>query len=296
MTGIIASGSSLERLEFVLLNKNYVKLILDVVIAVIFTLLFNVRVLGGLPFHEIAGLGIGIGFLAHILLNSQWVKTVTIKLFDRKLQGKTRFGYLLNLFLLISMVATIGSGLMISKIIFPGSRSIEQHWFVALHQGVSYFMLILVGMHVGLHWQWIAGMLKKVFRFQSQSLPRVIAIVALVLAILYGTFQILDSRVAPQIAQLGKNVISENFRGEFEGKEFSREKHGAITGVEIGDPSEGFSEERGELGEGQNTKGDFRTVSSAGVVLKLSGIIGLFAFITHSVEKLRRREELEQVK
>ena len=56
------------------MNKNYLKLTLDLVLAVVFALLFNVRVFGGLTFHESAGLGIGLGFLIHILLNSPWVK------------------------------------------------------------------------------------------------------------------------------------------------------------------------------------------------------------------------------
>ena len=52
--------------------------------ALTFALLFNPRVLGGLTFHETAGLAIGAAILTHILLNYRWVKNVTLKIFDQK--------------------------------------------------------------------------------------------------------------------------------------------------------------------------------------------------------------------
>jgi hypothetical protein len=260
----------------VLKNKNYVKLILDIMIALVFMLLFNTRVLGGLPFHEIAGLGIGVGFLAHILLNSQWIKTVTLRIFDRKLPGKTRLGYFLNILLLIVMIIIIVSGLMISKFIFPSFRAVDQRWFKVLHSSVSYFALLLVGIHLGLHWQWISGMLKKVFQVQSKSLPHVLTRVALVLVIFLGGFQILDTQVAPIIAQLGTKTVIDSKQipsEEFEGKSESRK---AMAG-EIGDK---------DIKKGKN--GDS---SSTGVIFRFSGIIGIVAIITHLIEKILTKKK-----
>ena len=51
------------------MKKNWVKLILDIAMAIVFALLFNHRVVTGLNFHEIAGLAIGVLFIVHILLN-----------------------------------------------------------------------------------------------------------------------------------------------------------------------------------------------------------------------------------
>ncbi|AHF06510.1 DUF4405 domain-containing protein [Desulfitobacterium metallireducens] len=265
-------------------NKNIVKLILDGVIAVAFALLFNAKVMGGLFFHESVGLGIGVGFLVHILLNAQWIKTVTLRLFDRKLPGKARLGYFLNILLFIAMIAVIVSGFMISKIIFPGFRAVDQHGFKALHLGVSYLTLIIVGVHVGLHWQWIAVMMKKVFKVQSTSLMRVLARVALALVIFFGGFQILDTQVAPQISQSGTTMTSNSrqippegiegkFKGELEGKELGRGKLEAVPGGEF--------EERDDK---------LSTSSSAGTILRFSGIIGFFALITYFVEKLQTRK------
>lgn len=273
-------------------NRNCVKLFLDVVIGMIFTLLFNVRVLGGLAFHEVAGVGIGLGFLVHILLNSQWVKAVTLKFFDRKLPGKTRLGYSLNLLLLISMSVIIVSGLMISKVIFPGFRAVDQRWFYVIHLGVSYLTLAIVGMHVGLHWQWIVGMMKKVFKVQSSSLLHVLAKVALVLIIFLGGFQILETQVAPQIAQIGttpiinsEQTLPEGFKGQIERKDLNGENRGVRPGGERDVHSEGVGED--------GRKGGLRSANPAGIILTFSGIIGVVAFITYSGEKMLMRRKLK---
>lgn len=57
----------------------YVKFAIDILMAVTFVLFFNKQVLGGLTFHEIAGLAIAAIFFTHVL-NWQWVKKVTVNL------------------------------------------------------------------------------------------------------------------------------------------------------------------------------------------------------------------------
>lgn len=273
-------------------NKNYIKLLLDIVIALVFTLLFNTRVLGGMPFHEIAGLGIGLGFLVHILLNSQWVKKVTLRVFDRELPAKTRFGYFLNVLLLIAIIVIIVSGLMISKVIFPGLRSADQRWFRVLHLGISYLSLVIVGMHVGLHGQWIIGMMKKVFKVQSSSLTRVLAKVALVLVIFFGGSQILENQVAPRIAQMGTgaNINSqqmppEGFKGQIEGRGSDRGNYGAGLGGERSVHGEGFGAD--------GSKGGLRSTNPSGVILIYSGILSVVAFITYYGEKVLVRRKVK---
>lgn len=73
----------------------YVKIILDILMVLVFTLLFNKMVLG-MQFHEVAGLAIGAAVLVHCGLNWKWIKGVTLKLFNRKLPIKTRLGYIFN--------------------------------------------------------------------------------------------------------------------------------------------------------------------------------------------------------
>lgn len=55
---------------------------------IIFALLFNKNVFGGMSFHEIAGLVIGFAVLIHIVLNWKSVKNVTLSIFNLKAQHR----------------------------------------------------------------------------------------------------------------------------------------------------------------------------------------------------------------
>lgn len=71
------------------MKKNDTKIVLDLMMAITFVLLMNPRVLNGLPFHEIAGLIIGVAILTHIGLNYRWVVNTTKKILDPNLPKKT---------------------------------------------------------------------------------------------------------------------------------------------------------------------------------------------------------------
>ncbi|MCZ0756031.1 hypothetical protein [Anoxybacillus sp. J5B_2022] len=96
------------------MRKNYVKIVLDLLLAITFVLLMNPRVFNGLPFHEIAGVVIGVAIVVHIGLNYRWVINTTKKIFAPELPRKTRFSFLLNILLLVSMTTVIASGILIS--------------------------------------------------------------------------------------------------------------------------------------------------------------------------------------
>lgn len=251
-------------------NKNYIKLTLDIVIILLFTLLYNVRVFGGLAFHEIVGLGIGSLFIVHILLNSQWVIQVTQRLFDRSLPGKTRFGYFLNILLLCSMAFTIVSGLMISNVLFPDFGGVNGRAFRGLHSSISYLTLVLVGVHVGLHWQWIAGIMKKVLKVKSSSTVSVAAKVALTLILLLGSVQVLSTQFSSSIARIATNVSanseqiqSDGLNGQFD-KSIPTGKDGRSPGHEDG--------------KGGNA-------NTTGVIITFLGVIGGITVGTNYLEK-----------
>lgn len=255
------------------MNKNYIKLTLDFVLVVVFALLFNVRIFGGLTFHEIAGLGIGLGFLIHILLNSQWVKNVTLRLFDPKLPKKTRFGYLLNLVLLITMTLSIVSGLMISKVLFPGLGG-NLRWFRPLHEIASYLSLGIVGIHVGLHGQWILNLLKKIFKVGSSRPITVFIKIILTIVILFGGLDIVSAQITPQSVNLGNAPIinSERVPGGNSSDQIQRQPDHFQGSMK--DSING--ERRGEIGN----------ANPSGVLATFLGVIGVFAVITYVAEKL----------
>lgn len=212
-----------------------IKFGLDLIIGVTFALFFNKNVLGGLAFNEIAGLVICGAFLAHVLLNGKWVKNVTIKLFDRKLPWKTRISYCLNVLLLLTMTTIVVTGILISRVVFPDLTIGNEQSMKMLHLSVSYLTLILVAIHVGLHWQWVMNMFKKTFRIKSSttSLGYVAKIVT-VLTLLFGLYEIYSTGFGNRVVQSAGIFSTSSEQGKMGNGQFSQG----------GQPPEGFNGER----------------------------------------------------
>jgi uncharacterized membrane protein YgcG len=194
-----------------MMKKNYTKVVLDLLMAITFVLLMNPRVLDGLPFHEIAGLVIGVAVLTHIGLNWRWVVNATKKIFDAKLPKKTKFSYLLNMLLLISMSTIIITGILISKVVFPSLAIQGNHWIRGIHSFSADLTLGLVGLHVALHWQWVMMICKKAFKSKEGKFRKgVIASVVLSLAILVGGIQWFASTATPSKGDFNAKQVQQS--------------------------------------------------------------------------------------
>jgi len=119
-------------------------------------LLMDPRSFYGISFHEWAGLIIGIFFILHKILDWGWIKKVTLGFF-RKSTGRARFNYALDVLLLAGLILMILSGI-------PIARTIDFSWFKlggspmfwrVMHTSSSLITLVLFGIHLGLHWNWV---------------------------------------------------------------------------------------------------------------------------------------------
>jgi hypothetical protein len=147
-------------------RKTVVKVILDFIMELLLVLMYQKKVIS-LDFHEIGGLSLFGLFLIHKLLNWKWITKVTGRLFNKTLPLKTKLCYWLDVLLLISFVTIIVSGILISEILFsfaaaPGWKTV--HYFSAA------LSLVIIGMHLGLHWGFLMNVWKKLVR-----LPRLVA-------------------------------------------------------------------------------------------------------------------------
>jgi len=81
--------------------------------------------------------------------------------------------YILNALLFIDITLVIFSGLMISQVALP---FIASSWHRAhlrgLHGTVANLFMVLVGLHVALHWQWIVNMFKRFVLYHSRRAAR----------------------------------------------------------------------------------------------------------------------------
>jgi len=142
-------------------NQNAVNLAVDIVIFLIF-LVVEAPKFSGLPAHEWLGIAIGAGALTHVLLHFSWVIEISKRFFG-KAQTIARVNYVLNLVLFLAIVTIIFTGLMISKTVLPllGITVAQNGLWRGVHTAGANLFILLVALHVALHWQWFANLLRR---------------------------------------------------------------------------------------------------------------------------------------
>lgn len=310
----------------------YIQYGLDLLMGVTFALFFNDRVLGGLAFHEIAGLVICGAFLTHVLLNWKWVKNVTLKLFNPQLTWRVRFGYLLNLLLLMTMTAIIVTGVIISKVVFQNISIGNERWLQMLHLSVSYITLVLVAIHVGLHWQWVMMLSKKIFKVKAMPNWFDYAVKMSVIALfLFGAYEIYSTGFGTKLVS-SANIFSDTQQGQFEGftkgqippegfngempnrqgRTFDRQTppnwdesgempsrpEGGFRGNdEMPNQPDGDFQDNGERPtDFSGERGGFgESPSALGVIATYFGIMAVFVILTHYLGKIRPERKLDPI-
>jgi len=142
-------------------NRNKTNLIVDSAIFLAFLVAMAPH-FSGMAVHEWLGIAFGAAITTHLLLHWQWIIEVT-KRFISKAQWSARINYILNALLFIDITLIIFSGLMISQVALPlvGIQLAQGGSWRGLHGTAANLFMVLVGLHVALHWQWIVNMFKR---------------------------------------------------------------------------------------------------------------------------------------
>lgn len=272
---------------------NFVKITLDILMAAVFVLLFNHRILGGLEFHEIAGLIIGAAFIIHVILNFKWVKQVTLKLFSSKINFKTRLGYIIDALLLICFIIIIVTGMLISKVVLPNFRIDSSMNFQSIHISISYITLLLVGLHIGLHWTWVANVFKKIFGIkEKKKIFGYIARLAVVVLVIFGSYSMYSANYFSRVSSIATSFSSN------EGQQQGSRPQGENGQRPQGATSEGQGGQQGnQHGNGAPQGRNVPTSPSVlGIILTYGSIISIFAIVTFYLDKLFvKRKVVNQV-
>jgi hypothetical protein len=140
-------------------NKN--RLWLDLVTFVTLLVVSAPRTTGN-TIHELLALALSGAIIAHLLLNWTWIVEITSRLFTKSAQ-KSRINYILNWALFAGGIMTLLSGLMISKTVVPffGLSLPQNMSWRQLHSLSTNVIMILMGLHMALHWNWIVNMFKR---------------------------------------------------------------------------------------------------------------------------------------
>lgn len=137
------------------LNRTKVNLYLDIVLTVLFIVEMEEH-FTGLALHELLGLFFGVVSIIHIILHWDWIVSLT-RTFSKKLLHESRVNYVLNILLFIDMMLVTVSGILISKTLGLelGITSAAQETWKMIHFISSELVLVIVAVHVAMHWKWI---------------------------------------------------------------------------------------------------------------------------------------------
>jgi cytochrome b561 len=136
-------------------------LVLDVLMLALVCVLEALS-LTGLRWHEWLGFALCALVLFHVILQWPWFLAEFRKLLRRGAY-RTRINSALNYLLFIVMVAVLVSGVLISNQIAPrlGNTLGRPRVWSELHSWLNFTLVVLVGLHLALNWDWIIGAIRR---------------------------------------------------------------------------------------------------------------------------------------
>ena len=170
-------------------KKSLFKFVLDFGMILVLVLMYNKRSIN-MTFHELGGLILIGVMLIHVAMNYRWVIGITKKLFSRALPVKTRIGYAINALLLITFLLIGMSGIFISKTLFH--LNVGGGQWKTIHYTASAIALILIGIHLGLHRQFLGTILGKLLPV-PQKMRQMLGIILSVVIIGFGCYSMVTT-------------------------------------------------------------------------------------------------------
>lgn len=128
--------------------RQKIKIALDLVMTALLVVLMAYPVTGQVV-HEWVGAGMFLLFIAHHILNRHWLKTLG----RGKYNSQRILQTVVDVLLLADMLVLMFSGIRLSRYVFiflPGLGSAATAR--RLHMLASYWGLLLMSFHLGLHW------------------------------------------------------------------------------------------------------------------------------------------------
>ena len=162
------------------------RLAIDFIMTALMLTAFAYQLTGNLA-HEVIGVAIFLLFIAHNALNRRWYKN----LFTGKYSLRRTLGTIVNFLLAAVMILLAISSIMISRDVFAfwdlgGGFEARQ-----LHTLSSYWGLVLVSVHLGLHWSMILGAIRKMTGITGTN--RIRAAALCLLSIVFAAYGVKSS-------------------------------------------------------------------------------------------------------
>lgn len=142
--------------------KQRKKLILDAVLAALLILLMCYSFTGGL-IHEILGITILVGFIAHVFFNRKYYGAVIRAIKKGKCSTKNKIAFIINVILPVDATILLISSFAMSHELFPGISNAFGGYsvWVVVHIVCAVILLISVFAHVCMHMKMFTNMVRK---------------------------------------------------------------------------------------------------------------------------------------
>ena len=150
------------------------KLALDGLMLCLIVVEFAYEVTGS-TIHELLGLGL----LALLFVHGSWNRTWFRNLFKGRYRGMRRVTLTVNTLLLISALVMMGSGIVNADLLFRAT-GVELDWIPReIHTASANWFLILMAVHLGLHWKAVMNEISRLLGLDEPSPARRTVLVAL---------------------------------------------------------------------------------------------------------------------
>ena len=169
-------------------KKSMIKMIIDILMLILMLLEYS-KLYTGQLIHEVAGIVLFVLFLTHNLLNINFYKGL--------LKGKYNFSRIIittvDLLFLFCMIITIALGIPISEKVFKFINLNGNVTTRILHTILGYWNLILLSIHLGLHFKMIFAKLRSKIK-DNKKLEVLLYIIQLVVVV-YGIKVMNDTKL-----------------------------------------------------------------------------------------------------
>lgn len=171
------------------------RLVLDALAVSFFVIALAYNWLGNVV-HEVIGTAMFALLISHNIFNRRWYGTIT----KPRRGPRGIISKVINLSLLVTMLALLVTSMIISQTVFnflplTSSFSVRQ-----IHTLVAYAGLLIISVHLGLHWSLIMGAVRARLNITATNRLRAYALRAVAIIITaYGVLSLFAVNVGPKL-------------------------------------------------------------------------------------------------
>ena len=178
-------------------KKLIFRLVLDFCLPVLYLILFGERVTGGVA-HEIIGIILLLLLIAHNALNFRWYKGLSKGRHDIL----RIIGTIIDFLLIIFMILLAVSAVMISQELFSVLNFGNFFDGRLIHTFAASWGLLLIGIHLGLHWRMVLSAVNKLTKRQGGKVTWILRVLAILICA-FGIYSFIALKIYAKLFLLG---------------------------------------------------------------------------------------------